>query len=156
MYPQTVLAYNVSRVFLFPSRLNLVKKSNNLTWYSNACFHSSLVLLLRSAQHLTSGVSRESVLQDLSYVRACLKVLELCCEEQDIAAMRFLNLLVPAYQCLSQIVDNHAIADGKTTDSMSLTSKEDGDYGSSIPARLAHVVHQLVAATRTRYQELWV
>lgn len=114
------------------------------------------MLLLRSAQHLISGVSRDLVLQELSYVRICLKVLELCCEKQDIAAMRFLDLLVPAHQCLSQIVDNPAIADDRMADSISLTSREDSDDGSSIAAQLTHVVHQLVAATRTRYQELWV
>lgn len=150
-----MLAYNVSRVFLFSSCLNFVEKSNNLTWYSNACFHSSLVLLLRSTQRLASGVSRELILQDLSYVRICLEVLGLC-GEQDIAATRLLDLLVPAYQCVSQIVDNPAIADDKLADSMSLTSREDSHDGSSISAQLAHVVHQLVAATRTSCQKLWV
>lgn len=109
------------------------------------------MLLLRAAQYLAFEVSRESVSQNLFHVRVCLEVLGFC-EEQDIVAMRLLDLLVPAYQCLRQIIDNPAIAAKMD----STPSHSEVNNGSLIPGPLAHVVHQLVAATATRYQELWV
>lgn len=109
------------------------------------------MLLLRTAQHLAFGVCRESVLQDLFHVRVCLEVLGFC-EEQDIVAMRLLSLLIPAYQCLRQMIDNPAITDKLD----STSSRSEINDGSLIPAPLAHVVHQLVAAMETHYQELWV
>ena len=109
------------------------------------------MLLLRAAQHLALGVCHESVLQNLSHVGTCLQVLGIC-EEQDIVAMQFLSQLVPAYQCLRQIVDNPALAD--KMDSTSSPPDIDNDF--SISARLTHTIHQLVAATETRFQEIWV
>ncbi len=68
-------------------------------YYSNACYHSSLILLLSSAQHLVlrAGAYQELVLQDLSHVKVCLEVLQFC-EEYDIAAMRLVDIIGPLYQ----------------------------------------------------------
>lgn len=113
------------------------------------------MLLLRAAQHLALGVCHESVLQNLSHVGTCLQVLGIC-EEQDIVAMQFLNQLVPAYQCLRQIVDNPALADKMDSTSSPPDSSPDIDNDFSISACLTHTIHQLVAATETRFQEIWV
>ena len=112
-----------------------------------------MVLLLRTARHISYRVSRESVLQDLSLVHICLEVLGLC-EAHDIVAMELLGHLSSAYQCLKQMTDDSAVEDKK--DSTFPRSPFELNDASFVPGPIAHAVNQLVAATETPYQDLWV
>ncbi|KAI9373473.1 hypothetical protein BJX61DRAFT_533139 [Aspergillus egyptiacus] len=114
----------------------------------HACFHSSLVLLLRATQHLALGAYPTAAIQILSHVRSCLQVLEVC-EKYDIAAMRLVDIVAPLSRRVWQTIENS----GEMASMYSIT---DGDDGPKIPVGLAHVVHQLVAAMGIRYQEVWV
>ncbi|KAL4915371.1 hypothetical protein BDW62DRAFT_188600 [Aspergillus aurantiobrunneus] len=129
----------------------------------NSCYHASLVLLLSAAQRLARSPNTDPVLQDLSHVQGCLQVLGVC-EDHDLAAMRLVDIVVPLYQRLWQTMEesNKLCEDGyEGTDQMisrypMLVMDEAGNREGTIPARLAHIVQQSVAAMELQYQEVWV
>ncbi|KAL4804562.1 hypothetical protein BDV18DRAFT_142214, partial [Aspergillus unguis] len=110
----------------------------------HACYHAILMLMFSAAWHLALDDSRESALQDLSHAQVCLQAFRVC-EDFDIAAMRLVDIVVPLYQRLVETVESdqleptYALADDR-----------------KIPPRLAHIVHQSVAAMELPYQEIWV
>ncbi|KAL4903696.1 hypothetical protein BDW74DRAFT_38247 [Aspergillus multicolor] len=140
----------------------------------NACYHSSIVLLLNAAQNLAVVAKEEaeaqarrpdleSVSDSLVHVRFCLQALGVC-EDWDIAAMRLVDVVKPLYHRLQQTVEmemsqepDQALADSKSSYLLLDSSTNSGNGRQvKIPARLAHIMHQSVAAMKLPYQEVWV
>lgn len=121
--------------------------------YSNACYHSSLILLLSAAQHLAlgAGAHQELVVQDLSHVQVCLQVLQFC-EEFDIAAMRLVDVIAPLYQRLCDAVGQPGAVNSLVEMQPMTDMKGDGE----IPMQLGHIIYQSVAAMSLPCQEIWV
>ncbi|RDW90850.1 uncharacterized protein DSM5745_02625 [Aspergillus mulundensis] len=144
----------------------------------NACYHSSIVLLLNAAKNLAlvaqddgaedeagrkDRPDLESVFDNLVHVRFCLQALG-ACEDWDIAAMRLVDVVKPLYERLRQAVEmeksqepDQAVEASKSPYSMpDLNMGTDNGRQVEIPARLAHIMHQSVAAMKLPYQEVWV
>lgn len=117
-------------------------KTNIGKIYSHACFHSSLVLLLRTAQNLAVDGCRNSALENLSYVRKCLLALEVC-RELDVVAIQLDHVVAPIYHHLRRV------ANGSTGSVSSPTADGDGFV-------LDNIVSQLGSAITVSFMELWV
>lgn len=132
-------------------------QSRNQYWliryYSNACYHASLTLLLSAAQHLALGADarHELVVQDLSHVQVCLQVLQFC-EVFDIAAMRLVDVIAPLYQRLCDEVGQPNAVNSLAEMQPMTDMKGDGE----IPMQLGHIIYQSVAAMSLPCQEIWV
>lgn len=124
-----------------------------INYHSNACYHSSLILLLSSAQHLVlgAGAYQELVLQDLSHVQVCLEVLQFC-EEYDIAAMRLVDIIGPLYQRSCDAAGQSGAV--SSLDKMHPTTDINGNC--EVKMQLGHIIYQSVAAMSLACQEIWV
>ncbi|KAL3460109.1 hypothetical protein BJX64DRAFT_263707 [Aspergillus heterothallicus] len=117
----------------------------------HASFHAAVVLLMLATQHLALGAPPVSVMEDLAHVRVCLQVLNYC-ENYDIAAMRLVDVVAPLSARVWQSIEK-ANETENVAPSFPLSESAGGPQ---ISARLAHIVHQLVAAMGLQYQEIWV
>ena len=123
----------------------------NIAWanirkfHSHACFHSSVVLLLRAAQNIALGVCHNLTLEHLSNAQTCLLALEVC-REHDIVAIQLDYVITPIYEHLKQVAH----------DSTSLgLSQTDYTDGSTLPA-IHNIVCRLVSVMAVSFKELWV
>lgn len=102
---------------------------------------------MSAAQHLALE-NREMALRDLSHVLVCIEAFKIC-EGQDIAAMRLVDIVVPLYERLLQILQG---SEPEIHADCTFSSSTD----IKVSARLAHVIHQSVAAMALPYHEVWV
>ncbi|KAL4994371.1 hypothetical protein BDV10DRAFT_189107 [Aspergillus recurvatus] len=161
----------------------------------NACYHSSIVLLMNAARHLALGDKDNGKGKDtavtaneggnengtgttagdrpdlgrvsdaLSHVQFCLQALGIC-EDWDIAAMRLADVIRPLYQRVWQTVESEKSdrpdpALAASTSSYLIPDTNESDSNSNgrhiqISVRVAHIMHQSVAAMELPYQEVWV
>lgn len=113
--------------------------------YSHACFHSSVVLLLRAAQHLALGVCHDLALENLSYAKTCILALKVC-RDHDIVAIQLDHVITPIYEHLK------GVADDPTGSVPSQTNNTDG----STLLAIHSIVCRLVSAMAVSFKELWV
>ena len=133
---------------LLPCEVSLKCFKINLTYklYSHACFHSSVVLLLRATQNLAFGYSRDLALENLSYVRTCLLALRVC-REQDIVAIQLDHIISPIYQHLNRVA----------SESVGLMSSQiDNSDRFALPPLLDDVICRLLSTLSVSFKELWV